>query len=320
MTEEKKIVLNDVTVEKLVLAFLKEQRSARRWGIFFKLLFFVLLLVIALRLIVSSNTQTPQVDKPHTALITLEGTILPGGEASADHIIPSLEEAYENPNVKGIILKINSPGGAAVQSNLIATTVMRLKKEHPDIPVITVVDEICASGGYYIAAVTDAIYTNPSSLIGSIGVKLDMFGLTGTMEKAGVERRLLVAGEHKGFMDPFSPMTEWDKTHAQRLLDDMHQQFIDVVRQGRGKRLKESPELFSGLVWTGRQSVEMGLVDGLGDTVMVAEQIIKQSEIVDYTPRESVAERLAKQLGAVSAMMTEQANRMSSRAGVWMLY
>ena len=197
MSEEQKISVSDSTVERLALVFLKEQRSARRWGIFFKLAFLLVLVFIAFGFIASSRTQTRQTDEPHTALISLEGTILSGNEASADRIIPALEEAYNDPNMKGIILKINSPGGTAVQSNLIATAIMRLKQAHPQIPFIVVVDEMCASGGYYIAAAADQIYTNPSSLVGSIGVKLDMFGLTGTMEKAGVERRLFVAGEHK---------------------------------------------------------------------------------------------------------------------------
>lgn len=321
MSDEQKISVNESTIEKIASSMLREQRSARRWGIFFKLMFLLILLVVIFSFFSSSRTQNNQPDKPYTALISLEGTIIGGNEASADRIIPALEEIYKGENLKGIILKINSPGGTAVQSNLIATAILRLKQEHPNIPFIVVVDEMCASGGYYIASVADAIYTNPSSLIGSIGVKLDMFGLTGAMQKVGVDRRLLVAGEHKGFLDPFSPMTQWDKEHAQQLLDDMHQQFIDIVRQGRGKRLKESPELFSGLVWTGRQSIQLGLADGIGDVTTVAEKVIKEKNVVDFTPRESVAERLAKQLGAVSAMMAESSVRMSpSNSGVWMIY
>jgi protease IV len=285
-------------LDKVVMTALEEQRTKRRWGIFFKLAvlaYFVAVLV----LVVDWGAGTEKlVDGKHTAIVSLHGTIEAKGDASAENIIGSLQSAFEDKGTAGVVLRINSPGGSPVQSGIIYDEIKRLRSKYPEVPLYAVVEDMCASGGYYVAAAADSIYVDKASIVGSIGVLMDGFGFTGSMDKLGVERRLLTAGENKGFLDPFSPQDARQKEHAQVLLNDIHQQFIEVVRAGRGKRLKETPEIFSGLMWTGAQSVKLGLADGFGTVDSVARDVIKAEKTVDYSVRENIAERFAKRLGA----------------------
>lgn len=287
------------TIEKLALSGLKEQQTARRWSTFFKGLTFVylfLLLILGLGLWGSKGASGP-----HTALIDINGVIEAGGEVNADSVITSLNDAYESAGTKGIILRINSPGGSPVQAGIINDEIVRQKKLHPKIPVYGVVEDICASGGYYIAAAADKIYVDKASIVGSIGVLMDGYGFTETMKKVGVERRLLTAGENKAMLDPFSPVNPKHQQFAQNMLNEIHEQFKTVVRKGRGARLKETPETFSGLFWSGEQSIKIGLADAYGSADFVAREVIKQEEIVDYTYQETVVDRFAKRLGASMA-------------------
>jgi protease-4 len=286
------------TLEKVALAAIQEQRRARHWSVFFKLLLFVYLfalLFIGLGWIGKGGASSAG---KHTALVELRGVIGPESSASADNIILGLQGAFKDKGTQGVILRINSPGGSPVQAGYINDEIKRLRAKYPKIPVYAVVEDICASGGYYVAVAADHIYVDKGSIIGSIGVLMDGFGFTGLMDKLGIERRLLAAGENKGFLDPFSPIRENQQKYAESMLDEIHQQFITVVRQGRGKRLKETPELFSGLLWVGTRSVELGLADGLGSVDYVAREVIKAEEIVDFTPRENIAERVARRFGA----------------------
>lgn len=286
-------------VEKLALETLAEQKRRRRWGIFFKLLGFVYLTFLIVVLGDWDSTAEKLADgKKYTALVQLNGVIKSTGEASAEKIVEALQAAFKDQATQGVVLRINSPGGSPVQSGIINDEIRRLRAKHPDIPLYAVVEDVCASGGYYVAAAADRIYVDKASIVGSIGVLVDGFGFTGAMDKLGVERRLLTAGQNKGFLDPFSPQDDQHKQHAQLLLDDIHKQFIEVVRKGRGKRLKESPDLFSGLMWTGAKSVELGLADGLGSVEYVAREVIKAEDIRDYTMRASLTERFARQFGA----------------------
>jgi len=286
------------TLEKLVFATVKEQRAARRWSIFFKLSFLALAFFV-LWAYFDFNFGSSDVEVGrHTALIEIDGNIEPEGTGSADSVIPSLNKAFNDAGAAAVVLRINSPGGSPVQAGIIVDEIQRLKKGYPNKPVYVVVDEICASGGYYVAAAADKIYVNKASIVGSVGVLMDGFGFVGTMEKLGIERRLMTAGEHKGFLDPFSPQSDKQKAHAQQMLDEIHQQFIEVVRAGRGKRLKDSPEVFSGLYWTGARAVELGLADGFGTVDSVARDIVKAEDIVDYTVHEGLPERVLKKFGA----------------------
>ena len=285
-------------LEKLALSALQEQRRARHWGIFFKtmtLAFMFLLLFIFLGWI--GKSEVDLVKRKHTALVDLQGVISSSSEASADNIISSLQDAFKDKNTQGVILRINSPGGSPVQAGEINDEIYRLRAKYPKIPLYVVVDDICASGGYYVASAADKIYVDKASLIGSIGVLMDGFGFTGTMAKLGVERRLITAGVNKGFLDPYSPLNPKQKAYAKQMVEEIHQQFIAVVRKGRGKRLKETPDTFSGLVWNGQRGVEMGLADGYGTVDSVARNVIKASNIVDYTVKENFADRLAKRFG-----------------------
>lgn len=288
------------TLEKVALAAVKEQRSARHWGIFFKLLLFIYLFAL-LFIGMGWFGKKDSLPGKHTALVEVQGVIAPGGSASADNIMAGLQDAFKDKRTQGVILRINSPGGSPVQAGHINDEIRRLRAKHPDIPVYAVVEDICASGGYYLAVAADRIYVDKASIIGSIGVLMDGFGFTGTMEKLGIERRLLAAGENKGFLDPFSPILDSQKEYAEKMLGEIHQQFITVVRQGRGKRLKETPEMFSGLLWVGPQSIELGLADALGSVDYVAREVIKAEDIVDFTPRENIAERVARRFGAAMA-------------------
>ena len=286
------------TLEKLVFATVQERRSARRWGIFFKLSFLLLAFFAVFAFSDFTLGGDGELVGKHTALIEIEGEIEGEGSGSADIVIPSLVKAFADVESVAVVLKINSPGGSPVQAGIIVDEILRLKQSYPNKPVYVVVDEICASGGYYIAAAADQIYVNKASIVGSVGVLMDGFGFTGTMAKLGVERRLLTAGENKGFLDPFSPQSDKHKAHAQLMLNEIHQQFISVVRTGRGKRLKETTETFSGLFWSGAKAVEMGLADGFGTVESVARDLIKVEDIVDYTAREGLPERVLKKFGA----------------------
>jgi protease-4 len=289
------------TLEKVALAAIGEQRRARHWSIFFKLLLFVYLFALLFLWLGWVGKKDATSSGKHTALVELQGVIGPESSASADNVIAGLQGAFKDKGTQGVILRINSPGGSPVQAGHINDEIKRLRAKYPNIPVYAVVEDICASGGYYVAVAADHIYVDKGSIIGSIGVLMDGFGFTGLMDKLGIERRLLAAGENKGFLDPFSPIRDDQQKYAATMLDAIHQQFIAVVREGRGKRLKETPELFSGLLWVGTRSVELGLADALGSVDFVAREVIKAEEIIDFTPRENIAERVARRFGAAMA-------------------
>lgn len=282
-------------LEKVAMAAVTEQRKTRQWGIFFKVLTFLYLFIVLFAFMGWMKGGEKVLGK-HTALIDLQG-VISSDEASADLINSGLQSAFEDKHTQGVILRINSPGGSPVQAGQIFDEIKRLRALHPKTPLYVVVDDICASGGYYVAAAADKIYVDKASIVGSIGVLMDGFGFTKAMDKLGVERRLLTAGENKGFLDPFSPSDPKQEAFAKTMLAEIHQQFIDTVRKGRGKRLKETPDMFSGLVWSGAKSIEMGLADAYGSTDYVAREIIKAEDIVDYTPQEDLASKLAGRLG-----------------------
>jgi len=290
-------------LEKLAFAALKEQRASRRWKTFVRLAW--LAFFIALLWLGFSRTQpSATTSTAHTAVVEIEGEIANGGDASAEFVVAAMKNALEDQGAKGLVLLINSPGGSPVQAGIINDEIKRLRAKHKK-PIYAVVEESCTSAAYYIAAATDRIYVDKASLVGSVGVLMDGFGFTGTMDKLGVERRLLTSGENKGFLDPFSPLSETHRQHAQQMLDQIHAQFIDVVKKGRGERLKaDTPGLFSGLFWTGQQAVDLGLADGLGNVDYVAREVVKAEEVIDYTRRDNVAERLAKRFGAAFADVT----------------
>ena len=283
-------------LEKLAFAALAEQRAARRWRIFFRLAW--LLLFAGLVWTLASNEMASNASKsaPHTAVVNVKGEIASGADASAEYVVAALRSAFEDDGSKAVVLLINSPGGSPVQAGIINDEIVRLKQKHNK-PLYAVVEETCASAAYYIAAAADDIYVDKASIVGSIGVLMDGFGFTGTMEKLGVERRLLIAGENKGFLDPFSPQSDKQRQFAQSMLDQIHQQFIAVVKEGRGDRLKSTDETFSGLFWTGQQAIDLGLADHLGSLDYVAREVVKAEDIIDYTRRENVAERLVKRFG-----------------------
>jgi protease IV len=285
-------------LENLLHATLKEQKAKRRWGIFFKLTGLAIAGLFLAATLGWFDLSKSDGGEKHTALVELAGAIDIDGEASADAINSALRAAFEDDNTAGVVMRINSPGGSPVQSGLIFQEMKRLRAKYPNIPLYAVVEEMCASGGYYVASAADKIYVNEASLVGSIGVLMDGFGFTGLMEKAGVERRLLTAGANKGFLDSFSPLGEDQKKFAQVMLTDIHQQFIDAVKKGRGSRLKENSEIFSGLVWTGKRSVELGLADEIGSLDSIARDVIKVENMKDFTSRENIAEKLARRVGA----------------------
>ncbi len=285
------------TLEKLVFASLKEQRSRRRWGIFFKL-FIAAYLVFLLFLYLSpeSPTKVMAEQKAHAALIDVKGPIFAGSKSSADDIIESLKAAFDSPGTKGVILRINSPGGSPVQADEIYNEIKRQRKKHPNIKIYAVCTDICASGAYYVAAAADDIYANPASLVGSIGVILNGFGFVDSMKKLGVERRVIIAGHNKDFLDPFTPLKPAQRQEAQRMVDDVHQQFINKVKAGRGSRLKINADTFSGLVWTGNAALAQGLIDGFASPREVARDKIKVKHMVDYTVEPSFFERVSDKL------------------------
>lgn len=289
------------TLEKVALASIAEQRAARRWGVLFKSLILIYLfavLFIGMGWIKRGDYKSAG---KHTAMVELRGVISADGLASADNVTAGLQAAFKDANTQGVILRINSPGGSPVQAGYINDEIKRLRGLHPNIPLYAVVEDICASGGYYVAVAADQIYVDKASIVGSIGVVMDGFGFTGTMEKLGVERRAITSGDNKKFLDPFSPMNPAHAQYAEKMLGEIHEQFITVVRRGRGPRLKETAETFSGLVWVGQKSVQLGLADGLGNVESVARDVIKAEDIVDFTPRENIAERVARKFGAAMA-------------------
>ncbi|MEN3110104.1 S49 family peptidase [Uliginosibacterium paludis] len=285
-------------IEKLAFESLREARRKRRWSIFFRGLGFAYVAFILFMLWGRSEPERALGGAEHVALVRLDGTIAAGERASAENIIPALRDAFGAASAKGVILEINSPGGSPVQAGMINDEIRRLRKVHPDKPLHVVVEDVCASGGYYIAVAADRIFVDKASIVGSIGVRMDGFGFTGTMDKLGVERRSITAGENKAFLDPFLPQNPKQVEFAKDMLAEVHRQFIDVVRQGRGTRLKETPEMFSGLVWSGARSIELGLADQLGSVDSVAREVFKLENVKDYSRSENVAERLAKRFGA----------------------
>ena len=299
-------------VTKLATAALKEQRRARLWGIFFKLLTFAYITFILVWAIDWKGRGDMTGGKKHTAMIEVNGVISSGSDASAERVNAALQAAFKDKNTQGVVVRINSPGGSPVQAQTIYDEMRRLRQKYPDIPLYAVVEDVCASGGYFVAAGADRIYVSKSSIVGSIGVLMNGFGFTGLMDKLGVERRLITAGENKGMLDPFSPLDAKDVKHARQMVDDIHQQFIGVVREGRGKRLKETPDMFSGLIWTGQKSLDLGLADAFGSLEFVAREVIKAEEIVDYTQKESVVEKFAKRFGAGAASALAEAALRSS--------
>lgn len=285
------------TLEKLVFASLEEQRTARRWRTFTRLAWLAFFIFVIWALTWRGSVGGEKL-APHTAVVEIDGEIGPDTEASAEFVIAAAKAAFEDQGAQAVVLLINSPGGSPVQAGIINDELRRLKERYKK-PLYAVVEESCASAAYYIAVSADRIFVDKASIVGSIGVLMEGFGFVGLMDKLGVERRLLTAGENKGFLDPFSPQTDRHRQHAQQMLDVVHKQFIDVVRTGRGKRLKaDTPELFSGLFWTGQQAVELGLADQLGNLDFVAREVIKAEDLVDYTRHENVAEKLAKRFGA----------------------
>ncbi len=290
-------------LEKLAGDSLDEQKRTRKYRTAVSLLwlaFFFLIFMALMGWFGGKRSEGNSLDK-HTALVELKGVIAADSKASGDKIISALQAAFKDKNTVGVVLRINSPGGSPVQAGYINDEIKRLRIKYKDIPLYVVVQDICASGGYYVAVAGDKIFVDKASLVGSIGVLMDGFGFTGTMEKLGVDRRLVTAGSNKGFLDPYSPLNPEQQKYAQQMVGEIHQQFISVVKAGRGARLKETPDTFSGLVWSGEKSVQLGLADGFGSLDSVARDVIKAEQIVDFTTEESFSEQFARRLGANAA-------------------
>lgn len=301
-------------INRLAFAAINEQRRTRRWNIFFKSLLFIYFAILLFYMPGAIDTGSISHGE-HTALIDIDGVIAADAHANADNIITGLRAAFKDKNTKGIIMRMNTPGGSPVQAGYVNDEIYRLREKHPDIKVYAVITDVCASGGYYIAAAADAIYADKASIVGSIGVLMDGFGFVDAMKKVGVERRLFTAGEHKGVMDPFSPINEYERKHVQSILDGVHKQFIDVVKKGRGDKLKQSPDLFSGLYWNGEEGVSLGLVDGLGSSSYVAREIIGAENIVNFTPRVNYLDRFAERIGASMAHVLSQSVGLKAVGG-----
>jgi len=284
-------------IEKLATAALKEQRRARLWGIFWKLLTFAYVTVIIV-MAVDWKEGSDSKGGRHTALVEVKGIIAPGNDASAEKVMLALQSAFKDKNTQGVVMRINSPGGSPVQAQNIFDEMKRLRQKYPGTPLYVVVEDLCASGGYYVAAAADKIYVAKGSIVGSIGVRMDNFGVVGLMEKIGVERRLIIAGKNKALLDPFLPLEESHRQIALELINEIHGQFVAAVKEGRGKRLKETPDMFSGLIWSGAKSVELGLADGFGGVDYVAREVIKAEDVVDYTQKDNLAEKFARRFGA----------------------
>lgn len=295
----------EAIVQRLAFAAINEQRRSRRWRIFFLILTFIYLSPFLILTIQLNDFELLDSDKKasdkHTALVRMNGIIADGAESSADNVIKSLQSAFKDDDTAAVVLEINSSGGSPVQSADIYDEILRQREKHEDIPLYVVVSDMAASGGYYVAAAADQIYVNKSSLVGSIGVRLDSFGLVELIEKMGIQRRLLTAGEHKGLLDPFLPENELEKQHLQNMLNQVHDHFIAAVKQGRGDRLQAHPDIFSGLIWSGEEAKALGLVDDFGSTEYVAREIVKQEDIVDFTIKEQLLDRLAQRIGTAAA-------------------
>jgi len=298
-------------LEDLAFAALKEQRTSRRWGYVFKGLMFVYLMAVLMLMVPSDDLSVNQ--ENHTALVEINGVISADAEANADTIVTGIRDAFDTPSAQGLILRLNTPGGSPVQAGIINDEIKRLQETRPNFPVYAVIQDVCASGGYYIAAAAKEIYADKASIVGSIGVRMDSFGFTDTIEKLGIERRSLTAGENKAFLDPFLPMKDNDIKHAHDMLNNIHQQFIDVVKAGRGDRLADDPRLFTGLFWSGEQALPLGLIDGLANSSTVARDIIGAEDIVDYTPRPNYLDRFAGKLGATLSQTVFQSSNVSIR-------
>jgi len=305
-------------LERVALQAVQEQRRARQWGALFKLLWFTLVFLVLASLFgwigrPDKDTASMSVGR-HTAVVDVEGVIGLESKASAERVIKGLNRAFKDSNTAGVVLRINSPGGSPVQAGYVNDEVRRLRAKYPNIPLYAVVQDLCASGGYYIAVAADRIYVDKASLVGSIGVIMGGFGFVGTIEKLGIERRAYTAGDNKDFLDPFAPENPKHRAHAQQMLNEIHEQFVKVVRQGRGQRLKETADTFSGLIWTGEKSIELGLADALGSTEYVAREVIKAEKLVDYTVEENYFEALSKRLGTdAGAAMARAAVEAAAR-------
>ena len=287
-------------ITKLAQASLKEQKRARRWSIFFKFLVFAYITFV-LFMFMEPDISTSKITQKHSALVELQGVIAEDETASADNIVSALRSAFEDEKTEGVILRINSPGGTPVQAGYIYDEILRLREKYPDTPLYAVVSDMAASGGYYVASAADEIYASKSSIVGSIGVRMDSFGVVDAMEKLGIESRSLTAGENKALLDPFTPVNKKAQMHLQGMLDEIHQQFIDAVKKGRGDRLKEFDDLFTGLIWTGNEALEFGLIDKIGSASYVAREVIGAEDIVEYSVEVDVLERLVDRLGASTA-------------------
>jgi len=288
-------------INRLAAEFLHQQRRSRRWGLVLKFGVLAYLILLTVTLLMDGVGRSMGVTSKHTAVVEVEGLIAPQATASADRIVKGLRKAFEADASQAVILRINSPGGSPVQSGYVFDEIQRLREEHPDKPIYAVASDVCASGAYYIASAADAIYVDEATLIGSIGVRLDSFGFQRALDDLGIERRLITAGEHKGILDPFSQLEEQDREFLQGLLDNLHQQFISAVKEGRGDRLKGGDELFSGLFWTGEESVALGLSDGIGSPGYVAREVIGVEETVDYSQERDLLERFAERIGTAFA-------------------
>jgi protease IV len=297
-------------LNRLSFASLAEQRRARRWSIFFKLLISSYILIVLVMAMRGSSDDGSARFVDHTAIIEINGLISDATRANADTIIEGLRNAFASKHTKGVVLRINSPGGSPVQADYVYREIVRMKQEHPNIPVHAVIADIGASGAYYIASAADNIYVNPSSIVGSIGVLMNGFGFVDVMKKVGVERRLLTSGEHKGMLDPFQPLKKGDVKHVKSVLDDVHREFIAAVKAGRGERLGDDPNLYSGMFWSGIKSIELGLADEIGDVDYVAREVIKAEDVVDYTPQPDMFKRFADRIGA------SMANVMVEKMGI----
>ena len=293
-------------LEDLAFAALNEQRKSRRWGYVFKS--FMFLYLVAILVLMIPSTDLPIHAEQHTALVEINGVIAADSEANADTIVTGIRNAFDSPNAQGLILRLNTPGGSPVQSGIINDEIKRLQATRPDFPVYAVIQDVCASGGYYIAVAAKEIYADKASIVGSIGVRMDSFGFTETIAKLGIERRSITAGENKSFLDPFLPMKDKDIKHAHDMLNNIHQQFIDVVKAGRGDRLADDPRLFTGLFWSGEQALPLGLIDGLANSSTVARDMIGAEKIVDYTPRPNYLDRFAGKLGATLSQTFQSSN------------
>jgi len=285
------------TIEKIAMESLVQQKTSRRWSIFFKLVSLIYLGWVLFFVLTSSNNST-MANGDFTALITLNGEIGTDSEVSAINVKSSLKEVYENPGTKALILAINSPGGSPVQSGIINDEINRYKLLHPHIPIYAVIEDICASGGYYIAVAADKIFVDKASIVGSIGVLMNGFGFDKAIQNLGIERRLIISGENKAILDPFLPVQPKQKEFMQNLLKQVHNQFIEVVKKGRGDKLADNPKIFSGLFWSGESAIDLGLADGYGDIDLVAREIVGYEKIIDFTAQSNFADRFAKRLGA----------------------